>query len=241
MNHILNCAKLCSAIYKSKFISQRDMELSQYHTVVNLREKGKIWIFPFTVEASIVWDDVSNICYVVYQGSWSIYDWISNIAFNLSQVKPYASMDESSKVKVHYGFLSQYKAIRGQIRTELYKLSSIMGKPDHIYFTGHSLGGALASLHALDFQFKGFTTSENISVATFGCPMIGNAEFVESFNKRIPLNYRYVNGDDYITKLPPKIFGYKHTGTKTQIGKSHFPWISFVDHHPEKYVKSLES
>ena len=53
---------------------------------------------------------------------------------------------------------------------------------------GHSLGGALASLAALDFylNFKPVGTSlESMTVRTFGCPCVGNQPFVDLYNDSI--------------------------------------------------------
>ena len=53
---------------------------------------------------------------------------------------------------------------------------------------GHSLGGALASLAALDFylNFKPVGTSlESMTVRTFGCPCVGNQSFVDLYNDSI--------------------------------------------------------
>ena len=53
---------------------------------------------------------------------------------------------------------------------------------------GHSLGGALASLAALDFylNFKPVGTSlESMTVRTYGCPCVGNKSFVDLYNESI--------------------------------------------------------
>ena len=45
-----------------------------------------------------------------------------------------------------------------------------------ILITGHSLGGALAVLSALDIK-KELMFNETISLYTFGAPRVGNDEF----------------------------------------------------------------
>jgi len=49
---------------------------------------------------------------------------------------------------VHLGFWEAYVGIRSRLHQVLFK--SLCSKPSRVYFTGHSLGGALAKLAALD-------------------------------------------------------------------------------------------
>ncbi|PRP83560.1 hypothetical protein PROFUN_09109 [Planoprotostelium fungivorum] len=72
------------------------------------------------------------------------------------------------------------------------------------FITGHSLGGALAVLSAVDLQLRGYNIT---GVATFGQPRVGLQDFINYFNSlNIPFT-RYVKtyeGQvDYITVAPP--------------------------------------
>ncbi|KNC75696.1 hypothetical protein SARC_11785 [Sphaeroforma arctica JP610] len=91
--------------------------------------------------------------------------------------------------------------------------------PFHVFITGHSLGGALATLCAYEFS-RVFAGAElALTVYTFGSPRVGNHQYAWLYNERIPNTYRIVNDGDPITALPPKIAGtaflntYKHVGT----------------------------
>merc|ERR1712224_789396 len=65
--------------------------------------------------------------------------------------------------------------------------------------TGHSLGGALATLAAYDFTvFLGYTTRS----VTFGCPRVGDADFVIAYGTAVPETARFVNKLDPICRLP---------------------------------------
>lgn len=56
------------------------------------------------------------------------------------------------KIKVHSGFWDSYFASRLFIHSALrFELSK---RPANVYFTGHSLGGALATYAALDFSLN---------------------------------------------------------------------------------------
>jgi len=70
-----------------------------------------------------------------------------------------------------------------------------------IWFTGHSLGGALATLAADRYP-------EAQGLYTFGSPRVGNEAFGANFKTNA---YRFVNNNDIVTMVPPAI-GYRHIG-----------------------------
>lgn len=49
--------------------------------------------------------------------------------------------------------------------------------PDSIYYTGHSLGGAMASIAALKLEEEGYARGIKLLVYTFGQPRVGNRRF----------------------------------------------------------------
>jgi triacylglycerol lipase len=55
------------------------------------------------------------------------------------------------EVRVHKGFLTAYNSVRPALLQLLSKVVAD-GEPWHVYTTGHSLGGALATLCALDLK-----------------------------------------------------------------------------------------
>ena len=50
-----------------------------------------------------------------------------------------------------------------------------------LYVTGHSLGGALATLYSYMLSSK---IDQSITVMTFGSPRVGNYKFADSFMKK---------------------------------------------------------
>jgi hypothetical protein len=72
-----------------------------------------------------------------------------------------------------------------------------------VYFIGHSLGGALATLFAYYFksdkQFLQHYINEN--VVTLGTPRIGNHAFADLIDSNIERLYRFVNKNDVIAAL----------------------------------------
>jgi hypothetical protein len=70
-----------------------------------------------------------------------------------------------------------------------------------IWFTGHSLGAALATLAAKRY-------GKALGLYTFGSPRVGDVDFADDFRVSA---YRFVNNNDIVAKVPPPI-RYKHIG-----------------------------
>lgn len=100
--------------------------------------------------------------------------------------------------KVHRGFKNALDEVWDDLFTYLTALQRGGRK---IWMTGHSLGAALATLAADRF-------GEVQGVYTFGSPRVGNRRFKENYSIR---TYRFVNGSDIVTKIPPSGF-YVHVG-----------------------------
>ncbi|MBI3866354.1 MAG: lipase family protein [Planctomycetia bacterium] len=83
-------------------------------------------------------------------------------------------------------------------------LQSLADRP--VWFTGHSLGAALATIAASRYN----AVQPIQGLYTFGSPRVGNGEFAGA----VPQNtVRFVNNQDMVARVPPPIGGYKHVGT----------------------------
>ncbi|CAB3398913.1 unnamed protein product [Caenorhabditis bovis] len=71
-----------------------------------------------------------------------------------------------------------------------------------VTFTGHSLGGALASLGAARTAKQGYRKREQIKLITFGQPRVGTIEYARSFDELVPNAYRVVFRRDIVPHLP---------------------------------------
>ena len=108
---------------------------------------------------------------------------------------------------VHSGFQGEINKIWDLILEKVNEL-----KDHKIYVTGHSLGGAMATICAKRLQ------EENITVQclyTYGSPRVGDRRWVKSL--QIP-HYRFQNNNDVVCKVPFWIMGYRHHGKNVYIG-----------------------
>jgi triacylglycerol lipase len=103
-----------------------------------------------------------------------------------------------------------------------------------IFYTGHSLGGALAVLAASERKPR--------ATYVYGCPRVGNAAFAATVNAPV---YRIVNNHDIVPTLPPEelIFGYVHAGEIRYVSNDHrlLPLVTDVRRHDSTYTLSLRN
>ena len=91
--------------------------------------------------------------------------------------------------RVHAGFLRAWTSVRERVIAAL-------PADGPIACVGHSLGGALAVLAALDITC---TLQKTCTVATFGAPQVGDEMFADEFNARVS-SIRVVNPLDPVPR-----------------------------------------
>jgi len=102
---------------------------------------------------------------------------------------------------VHRGFHAGFSIVRSQIEQELKQFS---GRA--IVLTGHSLGGALATIAAAEW----LGVVPIAAIYTYGQPAVGKGGFPAFVRQHYGGNfYRFVNDDDVVPRVPP---GYTHVG-----------------------------
>jgi hypothetical protein len=97
---------------------------------------------------------------------------------------------------VHDGFARRL----GHLNEEMQRRIGNLPADCPVWFTGHSLGAAVATLAAYRHRAK------TGGVYTFGSPLVGNAIFSGSFADIRRPSYRYVNDHDVVTRVPPAPF-----------------------------------
>ena len=128
---------------------------------------------------------------------------------------PY-TMTSQTGLTVHSGFLRQYIELRSRILDHI-----SMRQYEHVVISGHSLGGALATLCAVDVAHNISTASVN--AYTFNAPRVGNARFVTSVDaiKTCSIT-RVVTEFDFIHHWP--YIGFHHTSQCYVVMKRPMRW-----------------
>lgn len=116
----------------------------------------------------------------------------------------------SGTERVHPGFAKAVDAVWKDLEAVL--AAATDGKTPAIHFCGHSLGGALAVL-AADRWRKSAAGRRVAGVYTYGQPRCVDSDFASRLDRQLGERiYRHVNHRDAVPRLPPRSFGYQHTG-----------------------------
>ena len=110
------------------------------------------------------------------------------------------------------GFSAQVAAlVKGRAAT-LRPRDAAMGPSASVEITGHSLGGALATLYTLDNSRTDQLHAPMI--CTFASPFVGDGTFASAFNALGLTSWRVVNQPDIVPKIPPEILGFTHINSE---------------------------
>jgi pimeloyl-ACP methyl ester carboxylesterase len=91
-------------------------------------------------------------------------------------------------------------------------LSSHPGAP--VFFTGHSMGAALATISVTRFP------GSACALYTVGSPRVGDDRFVRAVLQKTRNVFRFVNCQDIVTQIPPEVLlerYYRHVGAERYI------------------------
>lgn len=136
--------------------------------------------------------------------------------------------------KVHRGFDDSYMSVRDEIRHEIETVFAFEGEKP-LKIIGHSLGGALATLAALDLCTN-LPLTKPVSVRTYGSPCVGNAAFVQNFNANVKDSKRYAIYMDPVPLLLSEIAAlgpYVHVAEFVAMNETR------RKHNVEHYIKIL--
>jgi hypothetical protein len=130
-----------------------------------------------------------------------VEDWLTDLRYNYYRYKVGGG-------NVHHGFWTAWKSVKGKVVAEL---QTAVTNKQTIWFTGHSLGAALATLAARDMPKKFKPTA----VHTFGSPRCGSPQYVKAYNVHVK---RFVNENDIVPHLPLQgmfmRYKYSHVGQR---------------------------
>ena len=145
-----------------------------------------------------------------------------------------AAAAEVRAPRVHGGFLRAYESVRARvfaavddvIAAETHAREDDHDARDdtwHVFVTGHSLGGALATLFACELgqsaSGPGPARDVTVTMYNFGSPRVGDGAFCDAYNALVPDSVRVVNRADLVPTLPA-LLGYRHVerGVRVSVG-----------------------
>lgn len=190
-----------------------------------------------------------NRALVVFPGTASFRDGLTDVRA--------AKATWTSDTRAHAGFVAAFRSVDEQLRERLIDQRT----PDELIITGHSLGGALATLAA--HAWSGTFILHPNAVYTFGSPRVGNGPFQRSYDAALhDATFRVVNEGDPVPRVPWMLGTYRHVGTRVFLGKAGemeinppiwrgllpdpvelnaHKFVSIAPHHITEYVRRLQT
>ena len=151
--------------------------------------------------------DEMDMAVVSFRGTENVRDWETNLRHSLTPADFPQPVASESTARVHQGFLDAFMSVRDQVDRYL---PWVEGLP--VFITGHSLGGALATLGAAHLSGWGLA-----ACYTFGAPRVGNKGFSSSLQTPV---YRVVNPLDTVPLVPAWSEGYRHAGAQKRLRRT---------------------
>jgi triacylglycerol lipase len=137
---------------------------------------------------------LSKVGVLAFRGTQNVGNCLTDAETPLVARQPYPG-------RVHRGFVSAVEEVWPKVR----ELLGPAWRSPPLWVTGHSLGGAMATLASVRLANEGYKVR---AVYTYGSPRAGNKVFRQSY--RLP-HYRFVFDNDLVPHLPFR-WCYKHVG-----------------------------
>lgn len=201
-------AQLCNLVYQNNLNDFSNLELKpQFYEDLNSEH----------VEAYLINFGYFNT--IVFRGTDTSKDWQYNLKLDPIETK---------WGLIHRGFYESFNLIWNTHLSDPCILNILNSRP--LYITGHSFGGCLTILLALQLKELPEFNLFPMSVYTYGSPKLFISTNKEIF---IPL-YRYVLDGDIIPSLP--LFKYKHVGKLIKL-RNNKHWFSTVVNYSKYLIK----
>jgi len=223
LNNALLLAKASKAAYETEDTIKRRMK-----TIWDFQNFK--YIDENDTQCFVIGNDKGII--LAFKGTTSIEDWLTNVKIR----KVTGSLGGT---KVHSGFKSALDCVWARVESTVSEFQN--GKSHSLWITGHSLGGALATLATARFLDSGRAVK---ALYTLGQPRVGDEAFSDVFNVSFSSVYRLVNNEDIVTRIP--FLGYKHVGqeiyfdNKGILQKDPSWFQKYSDHVLSVEIRSLE-
>lgn len=149
--------------------------------------------------ADVITENGTHI--VAFRGTDDVRDWLANL--NIDRV-------DRCGGQVHQGFHKAEQSLAERVLEELPATDS------RVWITGHSLGGALATLFAYRLQKSGRDVA---GLYTFGAPRVGCRCFARQHNWLLnDRHFRVLNNSDAVPRVPLP-FRFRHCGQQVLINR----------------------
>jgi len=241
-NYQRNVARYCAdLVYRIEKLDIQDPK--------GLKREELVYSLDKTPVFGCLWSN-DEVLWIGYRGTMNVKEWVQNFQFDqeifteedenvTAQTKLKFLRNVQTQPNVHSGFLNIYEQFRDSVLQTVKKIN-----PRKIIVCGHSLGGAIATINALDLKNAGY----DVSAYTFASPKIGDESFCDIINTSKLKLYRIFNTLDIIPTLPtsvsPNMSNSKQPFFYNDCGEPIFfstNWKSLLNNHVlGVYIDALE-
>ncbi|KAF9650877.1 alpha/beta-hydrolase [Thelephora ganbajun] len=162
-------------------------------------------------------DDSRKEIVLVFRGSDAntLADYFTDSAVVLAPLSSPGVLPPDNTTAVHWGFLRAFNSVAETVISIMEEQYTFYPRY-RLVCTGHSLGGALASLAAVTLRSNIPGLAGRIKLFTFGQPRTGNLAFSQFVEELLgPFNiYRAVHHYDGVPTIIPCYLGYHHFFTE---------------------------
>lgn len=151
------------------------------------------------IGAYVATDSIRKEIVLSVRGSNNIRNFITDVIF------AWRDCDFTAQCKLHTGFAQAWDEIK-DASTKAIKAARAKNPNYKLVITGHSLGGAVATIGAAYLRRDGLA----VDVYTFGSPRVGNDKFANWFSAQAGGQWRVTHENDPVPRLPPMFTGYRH-------------------------------
>ena len=217
-------ARLSQAVYLKK--SESNQHPDEEKILKNLKKDDNrfydvLGVDNNSAQAALI-EHEDFLC-MAFRGTNELEDWLDNI--NAFSTKALFG-------QFHRGFWNSVEDVWQPLNDRLRRCQKEKSRP--VFMTGHSLGGAMATVAAARFIHEDRPFN---AVYTFGQPRALTRDTAQIFNVECRSRFfRFHNNNDIVTRVPARLMGYSHVGTYLYISeegtiyKEPGFWFRFLDH-----------
>lgn len=153
------------------------------------------------------YDVVNHRHVIVFRGSENMDNWIDT-NFDIWML-PYGNAAGVHEPWIHKGFLEAFQELEAAgLRRHI---QSTFRRGDTVLVTGHSLGGALATVASLELKMNPIYKALGLAfvdVITYGSPRVMSPTLAKHYNYIMDSSWRVVNDNDPAVVVPPTSYNY---------------------------------
>jgi triacylglycerol lipase len=195
-------------------------------------------VFGFVATGKFI-QGVERETFICFRGTHFLEEWIKDADLPMMDYR-----FRPSSGRAHIGFQAVYETIRDSVLKSLEKAGKLP-----LTIVGHSLGGALATICALDTAISDFAIAPP-QIFPIASPRVGDGEFRNEFDVQLPNCIRIVNKPDIVPnvplplpRLPPPFpqLDYRHVGVAAVVDGGRLLEPGFSHGLCEGYSRGLNS